>query len=61
VAAGYQREHERAAAQYFPERTNLSIHSADDLRAVEERLNNRPRKALDWRTPAEIFTAALTS
>lgn len=47
--------------QYFPKRTDLSIHTAADLRAVEERLNNRPRKTLGWRTPAEIFTAALTS
>jgi IS30 family transposase len=47
--------------QYFPKRTDLSIHTAADLRAVEERLNNRPRKTLGWRTPAEIFAAALTS
>lgn len=47
--------------QYFPKRTDLSIHTAADLRAVEERLNNRPRKTLGWRTPSEIFAAALTS
>jgi IS30 family transposase len=46
--------------QYFPKRTDLSIHTAADLQAVEVRLNNRPRKSLGWRTPAEIFTAALT-
>lgn len=32
--------------QYFPKRTDLSRYSAADLAAVEERLNNRPRKAL---------------
>ncbi|WP_425580583.1 IS30 family transposase, partial [Streptosporangium amethystogenes] len=41
--------------QYFPKRTDLSVHTAADLRAVEERLNTRPRKTLGWRTPADIF------
>ena len=43
--------------QYFPKRTDLSQHTDEDLRAVEERLNSRPRKTLGWRTPAEIFNA----
>ena len=46
---------------YLPKRTDLSVHSAADLRAIEQRLNNRPRKVLDWRTPAELFDAALAS
>lgn len=47
------------ARQYLPKRSDLSVHSPADLKAFEERLNNRPRKILGWRTPAEIFTAAL--
>ncbi len=47
--------------QYFPKRTDLSRYSAADLTAVEHRLNNRPRKALGCRTPAEVFAAALAS
>jgi transposase, IS30 family len=46
--------------QYFPKRTDLRVHSQADLLAVEERLNHRPRKILGWRTPAEIFHAAVT-
>ena len=46
--------------QYFPKRTDLSIHSPQRLRDIEERLNNRPRKVLGWRTPAEIFHRDLT-
>jgi IS30 family transposase len=33
--------------QYFPKGTDLPVHSDDDLRAVENRLNHRPRKCLD--------------
>jgi IS30 family transposase len=47
--------------QYLPKRTDLSIHTAADLRAIEELLNNRPRKTLNWRTPTEVFHHALAS
>ena len=45
--------------RYFPKSTDLSIHSALDLREVENRLNNRPRKRHGWKTPAEIYTQHL--
>jgi transposase, IS30 family len=47
--------------QYFPKRTDLSVHGAEDLEAVEQRLNNRPRKTLGWLTPTQVFAAGLPS
>jgi IS30 family transposase len=47
--------------QYFPKGTDLSRWSAEDLEAVANALNNRPRKILDWKTPAEMFEEQLRS
>ena len=47
--------------QYFPKGTDLSRWSAKDLEAVAYTLNNRPRKVLGWRTPAEVFDEQLRS
>lgn len=47
--------------QYFPKGTDLSRWSAEDLKAVALALNNRPRKILDWKTPAEVFEEQLRS
>jgi IS30 family transposase len=47
--------------QYFPKGTDLSRWSAEDLEAVALTLNNRPRKVLGWKTPAEVFAQQLHS
>lgn len=47
--------------QYFPKGTDLSAISVDDLKAVAFTLNRRPRKTLDWRTPAEALNQFLQS
>jgi IS30 family transposase len=47
--------------QYFPRGTDLARHSRGDLDAVALALNTRPRKTLDWRTPAEALDELLVS
>jgi IS30 family transposase len=47
--------------QYFPKGTDLSRWSAEDLEAVALAINNRPRKILGWKTPAEVFEEQLRS
>jgi IS30 family transposase len=47
--------------QYFPKGTNLSAHGADEVAAVAATLNARPRKTLNWRTPAEALDQLLQS
>ena len=47
--------------QYFPRGTDLSRHSGDDVAAVAAALNSRPRKTLDWKTPAEKLNEYLLS
>lgn len=41
--------------QYFPKGTDLSEYSQRRLTQVAEELNNRPRKSLGFRTPAEVM------
>jgi IS30 family transposase len=47
--------------QYFPKGTDLSRHGRGDLDAVSHALNNRPRKTLGWKTPAEAMAELLES
>lgn len=47
--------------QYFPKGTDLSVHSAEHVATVQAQFNDRPRKRLGFRTPAEAFAALLSN
>ena len=47
--------------QYFPKYTDLSIYSQADLDLVAGKLNARPRKTLEYQTPAAMLAAIVAS
>jgi IS30 family transposase len=47
--------------QYFPKGTDISGFSQAKLSAVARQLNERPRKTLQYQTPAEKFEACVAS
>ena len=41
--------------RYFPKSTDFNLITDEEVKEVENLLNNRPRKVLDYRTPIEVF------
>ena len=41
--------------QYFPKGTDLNRVTLDQVQFVAAEMNGRPRKVLNWRTPAEVY------
>ena len=46
---------------YFPKGTDFSKITRRRLKEVQNQLNERPRKVLDWRTPKEVFDEMILS
>jgi IS30 family transposase len=51
----------RLLREYLPKYTDLSIYSQAHLNAIARELNERPRKTLDFETPAARFNACVAS
>ncbi|MEW8333325.1 MAG: IS30 family transposase [Candidatus Thiodiazotropha sp.] len=45
----------RLLRQYFPKKTDLSVYTQRELSQVAKKLNQRPRKVLDFQTPADTL------
>lgn len=44
---------------YFPKKTDFTTIHGREIKRVEDDLNNRPRKRLNFKTPLEVFSVAL--
>ena len=51
----------RLLRQYLPSGTDISLHSQAQLNAIARQLNERPRKTLEYETPATRFNACVAS
>lgn len=47
--------------QFFPKGTDLAAASRREILKVQHLLNGRPRKVLNWQTPAEAFAALVST
>ena len=47
--------------QYRPKKTDFKKVVASDVVVVLEKFNNRPRKALNYQTPAKLMTEHMTT
>jgi len=41
--------------RFIPKKSRLSQYSDDDISIIVDKMNNTPRKCLNWKTPNEIF------
>jgi IS30 family transposase len=44
--------------QYFPKKTDLSLHTPEHVQKIVAEINSRPREVLEWQTPFEVLEAA---
>ncbi len=56
---GTNKNTNRLLRQYMPKKTDLGIHSQFDLDRIAKELNERPRKTLNFLSPADKLNEVL--
>ena len=56
---GSNENFNRLLRQYIPKKRPLSTVTDEELKMIERRLNNRPRKRLGFKTPNQVFHESL--
>ena len=54
---GLNENHNGLIRQYLPKCMKLNRVSHEQVAAIQEKLNNRPRKTLGYKTPNEVYNA----
>ncbi len=54
---GLNENHNGLIRQYLPKGMKLNCVSHEQVAAIQEKLNNRPRKTLGYKTPNEVYNA----
>ena len=54
---GLNENHNGLIRQYLPKGMALDKVTDEDIILIQNRLNNRPRKLLDYKTPNEVYEA----
>ena len=58
---GSNKNTNRLLRQYFPKGTDIAVHSQAKLNQIARKMNERPRKTLDFETPAIRFRTCVHS
>ena len=61
LAARLKRKHQPPVAPVLPRGIDLAPHSQAELNKVARQLNERPRKTLDFQSPAERFSQCVAA
>jgi IS30 family transposase len=54
---GLNENHNGLTRQYLPKGIALDKVTAKEIRVIQDKLNNRPKKLLDYKTPNEVYDA----
>ncbi len=52
---GTNERHNWFIRRYIPKKSDISKYSEEEIQVIQNKLNHKPRKCLDYRTPYEVY------